>query len=186
MALDLLCVKVDETYSSVGGCEEDSSGVDTMWYINKQFVTGFTLTANVITAWGISGTNFMYEFTPYTETAECDWTGTINEAGNSTYLHNAKFRFKGVNTDSVQLGYKIHRGQGILVVKMNSGKYWCYGAVTAAAPHLDRGMRGKVIAGKNGIKSEDASGVEIELEAKMNKPPYEVDPTSLTGLTVAA
>lgn len=185
MAIDLLCSKIDSTYNSVSTCDPTNAGVETMYIINKQFVTGLTLSANVITALSMSGANTFQEIAPYVETMEADFFGTKTETGGDNFLHNVKFRMNGVNTTSIQLGYKIHKSQSVIIVKMSSGKYFFYGA-TSTTPHLDKGMISKKLDGKNGIKAEDPNGVEMELEYKGSKPPYEISSSIIAALVTAA
>lgn len=183
MALN--CGNINQTYNSYV-CDSTTPGIDTIYLMNIAYLSGFTIsTGNVITAIVLSGSQKFYEMRPYVETAEANNVSTINEFGASTSLHNIKMNLNGVSTESVQLGYNIFKSGSAAIVKMNSGKYWLFGTVDSATPSLGKGMTAKKFDVINGVKSEDLNAVQLELEAKCNRPAYEVDSTIVTALVNA-
>lgn len=182
----LTCANIDSTFNSYV-CDNTTPGIDTIYLTNMSNLSAYTIsTGNVITSITMSaGTKFL-EMRPYTETADASAISTINETGNITSLHNMKFKLNSVTTDSVQLGYKIFRANSVGIVKTSAGKYFLFGSSDSTSPYLQKGMTAKKYDVLNGVKSEDFNGIDLELEAKCAKPPFEIDSTLISAIVTAA
>lgn len=182
----LTCAIIDQTYNSYT-CDNSSPGIDTCYLINCSNVTGVTISSgNVITSITTTGSSTFYEARPYTETMDASAIGTVNANGNVTFLHNLKFKLNAVTTESRDLGFALFRANTYAIVKTTSGKYWFYGLSDATSPELQKGLTGKKSDMLNGVTTEDFSGIDLELEGKLSKFPFEVDASIVTSSLVTS
>lgn len=182
----IFCQSAITTFNSYV-CESSAAGTESFYAILVPQLSAVTITGDIITSLGVTGSSKFQELRPYSERGEASSVGSTSEFGNTTWLHNAKFEYVGVTTESVQHAKKLHKSNVYLIHKAVSGKYWMYGLNGTTNVETQKGMTGKGnVEVLHGVKDGDFSGVRIELEAKCGQPIYEIDATALTGLLQSA
>lgn len=183
----LFCVSALTTYNSYV-CDSSAGGTETFYAALVPSLSSVTISAgNVITAMVMSGVSKFQELRPYMERGEASAIGSTNEFGNTTYNHNIKFEYVGVSTESVQHSKGLFKSNVYIIHKAASGKYWMYGLNGATNVGTQKGMTGKGnLEIVHGVKSDDFSGVRIEMENKSGYPIIEIDSSILTNYLQSA
>ena len=159
-------------------CKDSVGGVSTIWLVEYEAVSSFTAPSGEVTALTLKAAKSFFKYELPKDTAS--FTNTITpsvENGtvfNSTELNIKLRKLSTAKRNEVKL---LSVARLVSIVKTNAGDFWAMG--------LNRGL--DMTAGSNmtGVALGDMTGFDLTFTATDKEPPYIVQNSVLTALSIS-
>lgn len=165
-------------------CLNSFGGLDLVYIIDRDALTGVTVSAGTVTAIAVAGGEEFHPFSftrdssNFEETLEVDIT-----AGTTVFNQSVALMFKRREVSKRNSLMLLAAGQRDLsmLIRDNNGEWHLYGY----NENLERGLQLTGIEGGSGTAPTDMNGYNPTFTGSFKEMAYHVDPSIIAGLPVA-
>lgn len=165
-------------------CLNSFGGLDVLLVIDREAITGVTVSAGTVTSISVAGGEEFHQFSFTRDSSNFEETLEVDIAAGTTVFNqsvNLMFKRREVSKRNSLMLLAAGQRDLTMLIKDNNGEHHLYGFNEG----MDRGLQLTAMEGGSGTAPTDMSGYSPSFTGSFKEMAYHVDPSIIAGLPVA-